>query len=167
MIKMNLLKLQKKILKKLFKIIILINIMSLDVEQYKMLSNYYIDTVKELFNYSKEENLIPLSCKIFLPFANEYIEDNKLSIIENGLEYLLKNKEYILNFSIENLNNTENKNIINEFKDIIDKNNVKEVKLIFDIIENAKKLNNYQQKIFKEYIEIIILILEKINNLLG
>lgn len=141
--------------------------MATEAEQYKILSNYYVDTIKDFFNYTREADVIPKSCIVFLPFVNDYIEDNKLFLIENGLVYILQNKEYIETFSIENLKNEDNSKIMSDFKHIIDKKNNTEIKIIFDILDNTKKLNKTQQKIVKEYMDMIILILEKINKLIS
>ena len=140
--------------------------MSLKLENYKTLSKYYIQTIKELFAFSKEVNIIPLQYVFLYSLIEEYIEENKLLLIENGFIYILKNKDYIETFNIDNLDNNENLEVYSDIKNIIEQKNNKEIKIFFSILENAKQLDINEKKVIKEYLNMILLILDKLNNLL-
>lgn len=135
-------------------------------KQYDELSKYYCNTLKDFIDYSKNENLIPFHYKIFISDINNYIDNNKVELIENGLIYILKNKEYIVNYSFDNLKKQENEIIIKQLKTFNQSIVENELNVIFDIIDNAKKLEPHQQNIIKQFLDIIIIILEKIEELL-
>ena len=140
--------------------------MSLKLENYKTLSKYYIQTIKDLFAFSKEVNIIPIQYIFLYSLIEEYIEENKLLLIENGFIYILKNKNYIETFNIDNLDNNENLEVYSDIKNIIEQKNNKEIKIFFSILENAKQLDINEKKVIKEYLNMILLILDKLNNLL-
>ena len=140
--------------------------MSLKLENYKTLSKYYIQTIQDLFAFSKEVNIIPVQYVFLYSLINEYIVENRLLLIENGFIYILKNKDYIETFNIDNLDNNENLEVYSDIKNIIEQKNNNEIKIFFSILENAKQLDINEKKVIKEYLNMILLILDKLNNLL-
>ena len=118
---------------------------------------------------AKDKNIIPIRYIVLIPVLNLYIENNRLYIIQKSIITILNNKEKILNFS---LNNLENDNTINleKIKIIIDSENLNNCRdkeseffdLIIQIKNNSLKLNADDKSIFKSYIELMIKILEKI-----
>jgi hypothetical protein len=101
-----------------------------------------------------------------------YIENNRVYIIQKSVITILNNKEKILNFS---LNNLENDNTLNleKIKTIIDKENLNNCRdkeselfdLIIQIKNNSLRLDKEERVIIKSYIELMIMILEKIKNI--
>jgi hypothetical protein len=103
-------------------------------------------------------------------YIKEYISENKIELLENGIKYLLPNKYDILNFNINNLDEIENS--INDISNIkmVDENykinNKNEMlKLILEIKNNSKKLDRIDLDIIKRYVELLISILEQITDL--
>jgi len=101
------------------------------------------------------------------------IKTNLLSVIQNSIKFFLEYKDEITNFNIENLNSNDEKNI-DEIKKMMYENihqnkiDIKEIE-IFDLIlelkDNSLKLKNEDKILVKQYIELLIIILEKIRNL--
>ena len=109
---------------------------------------------------------------LFLDIIKKNINENKFEIIQNSLHHVLNNKETILNFSIDSLEEDSyekpnNLNNIYQLKKLIKNTNQNELEIINLIIEIKKNAKILLIKddigIIKDYIEIMILILEKIN----
>ena len=155
------------------------------VIQFKKLSDKYIEQIKKVLDYAVSKRIVPLKVIFGINLIKEYIDENKLKILECGVEYILKYKDEILNFSLESLDETnlselselsESSNFssnyitnINQLKNIIKQESnststeeLEIINLIIDIINNAKKLSTEEIDIMKNYIELIVLILEKI-----
>ena len=152
--------------------------------QFTKLSDKYVEQIKKVLDYAITKRIVPMKVIFGINLIKEYIDANKLKILECGIEYILKYKDEILNFSLESLDNSnlselsESSNFssnyitnINELKKIIkqESNNTNTsteeleiINLIIDIINNAKKLSTEEIDIIKNYIELIVLILEKI-----
>ncbi len=146
-------------------------------------SDKYVDVIEKLLDFSTSKNILPIKILLGMKILKQYIKDNKVSLIQKGVEYLLNYKETILNFDLNNLdvldNNSEDNfddnysrknclNTINKAKHIINEQTYKEneiLDLIIDIKNNAKNLNETDKSIIKGYIEVLILILEKIKTL--
>lgn len=148
-------------------------------KQFSKLSDKYVEQIKKVLDYAVTKRIVPIKVIFGVNLIKEYIDNNKLKILECGVEYILKYKDEILNFSLESLDETnlsENSNFssnyisnINELKHIIKQETnststeeIEIINLIIDIINNAKKLSSDEMDIIKNYIELIILILEKI-----
>ena len=134
-------------------------------KQYKLLTEYYITSILGLLDYSNSINMIPVKYSIFLNNIKKYIIENKMEIIKNGLKYILLYKDDILNISLDNLKSKENEDVINFFEKIEEAPD--SFNIIFEILNNTKKLNKKHFEIIKEYIETIIIILEKIKEILN
>jgi hypothetical protein len=149
--------------------------------QFSKLSDKYVEQIKKVLDYAVTKRIVPLKVIFGINLIKEYIDANKLKILECGVEYILKYKDEILNFSLESLDETslsENSNFssnyisnIGELKNIIKQETnststsseeLEIFNLIIDIINNAKKLSSDEMDIIKNYIELIVLILEKI-----
>ena len=134
-------------------------------KQYKLLTEYYITSILGLLDYSNSINMIPVKYSIFLNNIKKYIIENKMEMIKNGLKYILLYKDDILNISLDNLKSKENEDVINFFEKIEEAPD--SFNIIFEILNNTKKLNKKHFEIIKEYIETIIIILEKIKEILN
>jgi hypothetical protein len=137
----------------------------------ELIYNYFI-IIDNLINIGRDKNIIPLKYIILIPILQSYIEENKLSIVQKSLVTLLNNKDRILNFSLDKLDKDENINL-EKIKIIIDKENINNTKekeselfdLIIQIKNNSLKLDKEERMIIKSYIELMIMILEKIKNI--
>ena len=148
-------------------------------DNYVILSNKYIDTIEKLIDFSIIKNLLPIKILLGMTIFKNYLKENKTNLIQSGVEYLLNNKDYILNFDLDSLDeldtdsddNISRKNYlnnINQMKNIINDNNFKDyeiLNLIIDIKNNAKRLNETDKSIIKGYIEVLIMILENIKKI--
>jgi hypothetical protein len=152
-------------------------------EKYNYLMDTYIDTIIKLIDTSYSLRILPFKIMFGLGYIKNYIQTNRLDILQNGLDYILTNKETILNFDISNLNeldedfddNVSIKSCINNIKqshksnqsnttDFISNSNDM-LNLIIEIKNNAKKLYKDDILIIKNYFELLIIILENINKL--
>jgi hypothetical protein len=137
----------------------------------ELIYNYFI-VIDSLINIGRDKNIIPLKYIVLIPILQSYIEQNKLSIVQKSLVTLLNNKDRILNFSLDKLDKDENINL-EKIKTIIDKENINNAKekeselfdLIIQIKNNSLRLDKEERMIIKSYIELMIIILEKIKNL--
>lgn len=134
----------------------------------ELIESYFL-VIDNLINLAKDKRIIPIRYIVIIPMINSYIENNRLFIVQKSIIGILNNKENILNFS---LNNLENDNTINleKIKTIIDEENLNNCRnkeseffdLIIQIKNNSLKLSIDDRIIFKSYIELMINILEKI-----
>jgi len=147
---------------------------------YSKLSDKYLQIINNILEYAKIKNILPLKIIIGIEFLKKYINDNKIKLIQYGIGYLLNNKEYLLNFSLDALDELDDisednisrkscMNNINKAKNIIDKNleteDTEVLNIIIEIKNNAKKLNNKDRICIKKYIELLIICLENIRSL--
>ena len=147
--------------------------MEFKVDIYNNLTDNYFLIIDELINFSKEKNIIPTKILFFLPIVKNYIETNKFTILQTSLQNFLEYKDEILNFSVNNFNIQNDKNI-REIKNLmfdkmnqnkIDYKDIEVFELLLEIKDNSLKLNTEDKNIIKQYIELLIIILEKIKNL--
>ena len=139
--------------------------MSENFKQYKKLTEYYINSIHGLLDFADSINIIPVKYSLFIKNIKNYIIEHKMEIIKNGLQYILLYKVEILNITLDNLKSKDNEDIINffeNFEDIPDTFNI-----IFEILNNSKKLKKNNFDVIKEYMETIILILEKMKEVLN
>jgi hypothetical protein len=143
----------------------------LPIEKFNYLTNQYIELIINLIDFCEEKKILPRKIIIFLETIKKNINDNKFDIIQNSLDHILNNKEIILNFSLDTLEEKDiekpnNLNNIYQLKKLINNTNHNELEiidLIIDIKKNAKILLKKDDIIIiKDYIEIMIMILEKI-----
>ena len=139
--------------------------MSESFKQYKILSEYYIDSIHGLLDYSNSINIIPIKYSIFIKTIKKYINDNKMEIIKNGLTYILNNKDDILNLTLDTLKSKDNDEVLDFFKTFEDTPDT--FNIIFEILNNSKTLKKKDFDIVKEFLETIIIILEKIKEVLN
>jgi hypothetical protein len=148
-------------------------------EQYNYLMDTYIDTIIKLIDISYSMKLLPFKIMFGLNYIKKYIKDNQFEILKNGMDYLLINKDTILNFDIDKLNELdedfddnisikscisnikqttqEQHNIISDSDDMLN--------LMIEIKNNTKKSCPEDIIIIKSYFELLIIILEKIQNI--
>ena len=153
--------------------------MEIKIEQFSYLTDQYIDLINNLIDFCDEKKILPTKIIFFISSIKKNINENKFEIIQNSLTFILENKETILNFSLESLEEDEkedndkllltNINNIYQLKKLINQNNNignNELEIINFIIEIKKKARLLLVKedilIIKDYIEIMILILEKL-----
>jgi len=152
-------------------------------EQYNYLMDMYIDTIIKLIDTSYSFRILPLKIMFGLGFLKNHIQSNRFDILQNGLDYLLTNKETILNFDINNLNeldedfddNVSIKSCINNIKkhqetkqintDNVISNSDEMLNLIIEIKNNTKKLDQDDLIIIKKYFELLVIILENIKQI--
>ena len=90
--------------------------MSEKFNQYKILSEYYINSISGLLDFSNSINIIPIKYSIFIKNIKTYITDNKMEMIKNGLLYILNNKEDILKLTLDTLKSKDNDEVLNFFE---------------------------------------------------
>ena len=148
------------------------NKMELLLDQFEYLKKSYIEIILNMIDYSMSKNILPMKIYFMINYMKKYINDNEMEIIESGINYLIPNKDDILNFNINNLDEIEdcfikkninnNSNNSNNSSNSNNSNNNEIIKLIVEIKENSKKLNKVEIETIKKYVELIISILEKI-----
>lgn len=152
------------------------------ITQYDYLMETYINTIIQLIDTSYSMRILPLKVMFGLSWIKKYIESNRFEVLENGINYLLENKDTVLNFSIDKLDELDedfddnvsikscisnikqtNSNIVNSSNVITDSDDM--LNLMIEIKNNTKKLCEEDIMIIKSYFELLIIILEKIKNL--
>ena len=152
------------------------------ITQYNYLMETYINTIIQLIDISYSMKILPLKIMFGLSWIKNYIESNRFEVLENGINYLLINKEIILNFNIKKLDELDmdyednisikscisnikqtHSNVANSSNVITDSDDM--LNLMIEIKNNTKKLCIDDIMIIKSYFELIIIILEKIQNL--
>lgn len=144
------------------------------IEKFNYLTNQYIELIINLIDYCDEKKILPKKIIFFLDTIKKNLNENKFEIIQNSLQHILENKETILNFSLDSLEedsddkSNNNLNNIYQLKKLIkntnsNQNELEIINLIIEIKKNAKILLIKDDiVIIKDYIEIMIMILEKI-----
>ena len=153
-------------------------------DTYNYLMDLYVDTIHKLIDTSYTLNILPLKVIFGINYIKKYITNNRIEILQNGIFYLLTNKEIILNFDVNKLDELD----IDSDDNMSVKSCVKKIKkqsqmqtqqnlpnlssdsddmlnLIIEIKNKTKKLMNDDVLIIKKYFELIIILLEKIKNL--
>jgi hypothetical protein len=141
----------------------------------------YVEAIDNLLDLSIRNNLLPFKYKLGIPYIREYIKTNRILLLEHGIIYLLPNKYHILNFSIDSLDELDddsddnisrkecNDNISllkNKFKKELENFEGNEIiTLIIDIKNKSKKLDKENIELIRNYIKIMIIILEEIKKL--
>ena len=146
--------------------------MELEFKKYLKLSNLYEDTLIGLIDFSYNKNILPIKYN-FLYNKNkvkQLINENKKMLISCGIEYVLKFKDEIREFSIKELSCNNNLQIFDKIKEELNnslKDEVKIIEVIFDIINNSINLRKQDYEVIQEFILTIVLILEKLQKLLS
>lgn len=150
------------------------------LQTYNYLMDNYIETILKLIDTSYTMNLLPFKVMFGLNYIKKYINENRLETLQNGITYLLQNKDIILNFNIDNLDDLDEdsddnmsiKSCVNKFKNHQSKKNNSfntntddMLNLIIEIKNNSKKLPQTDILLIKKYFDLLIIILEKIENL--
>ena len=146
--------------------------MDLEFKKYLKLSNLYEDTLIGLIDFSYNKNILPIKYN-FLYNKNkvkQLINENKKMLISCGIEYVLKFKDEIREFSIKELSCDNNLQIFDKIKEELNnslKDEVKIIEVIFDIINNSTNLRKQDYEVIQEFILTVVLILEKLQKLLS
>lgn len=152
------------------------------INQYNYLMETYISTIIQLIDTSYSMRILPLKVMFGLSWIKNYIMSNRFEVLENGINYLLVNKDIVLNFNVEKLdeldedfddnvsikscisnirqthsNLTTDSNLITDSDDMLN--------LMIEIKNNTKKLCDEDIMIIKSYFELLIIILEKIQKI--
>jgi len=152
--------------------------------QYNYLMDTYIDTIIKLIDTAYSMRILPFKIMFGIGYIKNYIQSNRFDILQNGFDYLLTNKETILNFDIANLNeldedsddNISIKSCISNIKHNQNKNNQTNtnnfisdsddmLNLMIEIKNNTIKLCLDDIEIIKKYFELIVIILENIQKI--
>ena len=139
--------------------------MELKLEKFNYLTENYLELINNLLIFSNEKDVLPKKISFCLPIIRNYLEENKLEVIQNSITYILENKEIILNFSLDSLEEDQNDNSINNLKNIYQLkkliNNENELEIINIIIEIKKNAKTLLIKgdiiIIKDYIFFILI----------
>jgi len=146
--------------------------MDLEFKKYLKLSNLYEDILIGLIDFSYSKNILPIKYS-FLYNKNkvkQLINENKKMLISCGIEYVLKFKDEIREFSIKELSCDNNLQIFDKIKEELNnslKDEVKIIEVIFDIINNSTNLRKQDYEVIQEFILTVVLILEKLQKLLS
>jgi hypothetical protein len=141
--------------------------LNINKEKYfTILIDKYIIVIERLIDYLYVNDMLPTRIICLKEYIKEYIKSNRQEIISNSLEIILKNKEDILNFEFE-----KDDKQINNLRQILEEKNagIYEIEIINMVMDAKKKslnLNIEKRNIIREYIEVMILILEKMNELI-
>lgn len=152
------------------------------ITKYDYLMETYINTIIQLIDTAYSMRILPLKVMFGLNWIKKYIQSNKFEVLENGINYLLENKDTVLNFSIDKLDELDedfddnvsikscisnikqtHSNIVNSSNVITDSDDM--LNLMIEIKNNTRKLCEEDIMIIKSYFELLIIILEKIQNL--
>jgi len=146
--------------------------MDLEFKKYLKLSNLYEDILIGLIDFSYSKNILPIKYS-FLYNKNkvkQLINENKKMLISCGIEYVLKFKDEIREFSIKELSCDNNLQIFDKIKEELNnslKDEVKIIEVIFDIINNSTNLRKQDYEVIQEFILTVVLILEKLQKILS
>ncbi len=148
---------------------------------FDILVENYIEVINNLIDLSLRNNLLPMKLVITIPFLRDYVKSNRIVLLEHGIIYLLKNKEQILNFSLDKLDeldddsddNVSRKECKSNIANIKDKlsSDLKNIEgneilnIIIEIKNNSKKLDKQNIELIRNYINLLIMILEEIKKL--
>ena len=126
-------------------------------DRYYQLENEFFVVIKEFIQFMYNNELVPRKLFLFQNYILSYIDENKIDIMQQALTKLLPMKDDILDFDFENLQN------IDDFDNMSIRNvNSGFIQLIIEVKQKAINLSNSSKKIIKQFMEIIILILEQI-----
>jgi hypothetical protein len=67
----------------------------------------YVETIHKLIDTSYSMNILPFKVRFGINYIKKYINDNRFDSLQNGITYILTNKEIILNFNLNNLNDLD------------------------------------------------------------
>ncbi len=153
------------------------------LERFSILTDNYIQTINSLLELAISNRLVPLKIMIGLPMIKDYIQTNKIDLLEYGIKYLLVNKHDLLNFDLKRLDeldeldidsddNVSRKECISNISNIktnifvsnpinnFESNEI--LDLIVQIKNNSKNLDDFNIQMVKSYVELLIIILEQI-----
>lgn len=150
--------------------------MEFKIEKFNYLTENYIELINSLLIFSNEKKILPQKISFCLPIIRTYLEENKLEVIQNSILHILEHKETILNFSLDSLeefsdnSSTDSLKNISQLKKIIEENNfnklnnneIEILNIIIDIKKKSSILSKDDIIVIKNYIEVMIIILEKI-----
>ena len=153
-------------------------------DKFIHLSNMLTKVTLGLVDYVFETRIVPVKLLLFREQFITYVKENEEQLLEYGLKYILKNKKEILNFSLNNLSesdlnsesdNSSRKHIDNNLnklrKDVKTFNvsnytNEQIIDIMLKICLNAKKtLSKQSINCIFDYVKLLIKILEKIKNI--
>jgi len=135
-------------------------------ELFEEYSNDYINLLIEFIDYSKNNKIIPFTYSVFADTIKKKIKNEKLLMIQNGLDYVLPHKENLLSVLDTDIEKQlKNNHTLKTLELEMNKYDAS-ISIIYEILENAQNANNKVKKKINEYLEITIIILESIRNTL-
>ncbi len=154
---------------------------------YNNLMELYTCTIINLIDISNSMKILPLKVMFGINYIKNHIMSNRFEILQTGLNYILTNKDLILNFNLNRLDeldidsddNTSIKSCVKKYKksstnntnnqnqnSFLTESNPDEIlELIISVKNNAKKLSIDDIIIIKKYFELLIDILEQIQKI--
>lgn len=135
-------------------------------EYFTVLIDKYLIVINKFIDYLDVNNLLPTKLICIKELIKEYINSNRDEIVINSLEIILKNKKDILNFEFDN----DDKQI-NNLREILESKNagryeIEIVNMVMEAKRKSIKLEKEKRDMIREYVEILILILEKMNEII-
>jgi len=79
------------------------------LERFDILTTNYIDTINSLLDLAVSNKIVPFKLLIGLPLIKDYIQTNRIDLLEYGVQYILTNKSDIMNFDINKLDELDSK----------------------------------------------------------
>lgn len=133
-----------------------------DKKKYDILKDRYVETINSFIDFAKEKDMIPPQYTPHLAILESLISIDKNKLIQGGLDYILKNKEKVLSYSTVDVD--ENINDVLELKKKF--KGAYGMDIMIEILQCTKKLSLEEKTLIHNYIEIFVLILDKINDLI-
>lgn len=140
-------------------------------EYFTILIDKYMMVINRLIDYLDENDMIPLKMVCMKEIIKEYIKSNRDIVVMNSIEIILKNKDEILNFEFdEDDKQIDNLRSIMESKINIGRNigkyEMEIVKMVMEAKSKSKKLGKDKREMIREYVEVMILILERMREII-
>ena len=129
-------------------------------DRYYQLENEFFVVIKEFIQFMYNNELVPRKLFLFQNYILSYIDENKIEIMQQALTKLLPMKDDILDFEFENLQNVDDFDNMSH----LSTGNINSgfIQLIIEVKHKAINLSKTSKKVIKQFMEIIILILEQI-----
>lgn len=149
---------------------------NLKAKTFSKLSDKYVEILEKLIDYANIKRILPLKVSIGIPLIKKYMIDNRVLLIQYGVEHLLNNKDLILNSNFEDYDDFESDN--QSVKSCV--SNISKVKQVLNVIEltedfvleiiiqiknNSKNLSQMDKTIIYEYVKILLVILSNIRDI--
>ena len=135
------------------------------VNKFHELSTNYILYIINLIDFLHINNILPKKILLFLPIAKQYINENKLDVLNNSILH----KNEIINFTLDDFNDEDDNQTLNtykpKFENISNDYGINICDLLIDIKNKSKNISKKNKNFIKKNINEIIKILNEIQKL--